>query len=116
VELAITTQRADDRGWIAFAPEVRATAQGLTEEEAKNNLRALFARYPDLLEEPRQAADRSGKKVAVHCHPSQSFWPQALSRLIPRPRDLAGPSSGVGPSTDGKRANAGAQARAIIAV
>lgn len=29
--------------------------------------------------------NRSGKKVAVHCHPSQGFWPQALSRLI---RDL----------------------------
>jgi len=24
----------------------------------------------------------SGKKVAVHCHPSQGIWPQALSRLI----------------------------------
>lgn len=58
MELAITTERANDKGWIAFAPEVRATAQGLTEEEAKDNLRALFARYPDLLEEPRQAADR----------------------------------------------------------
>jgi len=58
VELAITTERADDRGWIAFAPEVRATAQGSTEDEAKQNLRALLARYPDLLDEPRKAADR----------------------------------------------------------
>ncbi len=58
LELAITTERADDKGWIAFAPEVRATAQGATEEEAKANLRALLQRYPDLLDEPRQAADR----------------------------------------------------------
>jgi predicted RNase H-like HicB family nuclease len=58
VEIAITTERVEDKGWIAFAPEVRATAQGLTEDEAKQNLRALFERYPDLLEEPRQATER----------------------------------------------------------
>ncbi|HEY8655359.1 MAG TPA: hypothetical protein VIN34_01320 [Candidatus Limnocylindria bacterium] len=58
MELAITTERADDNGWIAFAPEVRATAQGSTEAEAKGNLRALLQRYPDLLEEAREAADR----------------------------------------------------------
>lgn len=58
VEIAITTERVEDKGWIASAPEVRATAQGATEEEAKSNLRALLMRYPDLLEEPRQAADR----------------------------------------------------------
>ncbi len=58
VEIAITTERAADKGWIAFAPEVRATAQGSTEEEAKENLRNLLTRYPDLLEEPRQASDR----------------------------------------------------------
>ncbi|MBI2773602.1 MAG: hypothetical protein HYX56_03810 [Chloroflexi bacterium] len=32
-----------------------------------------------------KVTNRSGKKVAVHCHPSQGLWPQALSRLI---RDL----------------------------
>ena len=58
VEIAITTERADEKGWIAFATEVRATAQGSTEEEAKANLEALLKRYPDLLDEPRQAADR----------------------------------------------------------
>ena len=58
MDIAITTERVDDKGWVAFAPEVRATAQGSTEEEAKANLRALLNRYPDLLEEPRQAADR----------------------------------------------------------
>jgi len=25
-----------------------------------------------------KVTNRSGKKVAVHCHPSQGFWPQAL--------------------------------------
>ena len=58
MEIAITTERADDKGWIAFAPEIRATAQGSTEEDAKANLRALLKRYPDLLDEPRQATDR----------------------------------------------------------
>lgn len=58
LDIAITTERADDKGWIAFAPEVRATAQGSTEDEAKANLRALLQMYPDLLEEPRQAAER----------------------------------------------------------
>jgi predicted RNase H-like HicB family nuclease len=58
VDIAITTERAEDKGWIAFAPEVRATAQGSTEDEAKANLRALLEKYPDLLDEPRGAADR----------------------------------------------------------
>ena len=35
MELAITTERAGDKGWVAFAAEVRATAQGSTEAEAK---------------------------------------------------------------------------------
>ena len=65
MELAITTERADENGWIAFAPEVRATAQGSTEEDAKGNLRALLTRYPDLLEEPRQAADRHVELVRL---------------------------------------------------
>ncbi|MGH2796990.1 MAG: hypothetical protein ACRDM0_04760 [Thermoleophilaceae bacterium] len=56
MEIAITTERADEKGWIA--PEVRATAQGSTEDEAKANLEALLRRFPDLLDEPRQAADR----------------------------------------------------------
>lgn len=34
---------------------------------------------------PLKVTNRSGKHVAVHCHPSQGLWPQALSRLI---RDL----------------------------
>ena len=58
MDIAITTERADENGWIAFAPEVRATAQGSTQEEAKANLEALLKRFPGLLDEPRQAADR----------------------------------------------------------
>ena len=49
VDIAITTERAGVKGWIAFASEVRATAQGSTEEAAKANLSALLKRYPDLL-------------------------------------------------------------------
>lgn len=48
MDLAITTERAGDKGWIAFAAEVRATAQGPTEAEAKQNLRALLDRYLDV--------------------------------------------------------------------
>lgn len=58
MDLAITTERAGEKGWIAFAAEVRATAQGSTEAEAKQNLRGLLERYPDLLDEARQAEDR----------------------------------------------------------
>jgi predicted RNase H-like HicB family nuclease len=65
LEIAITTERADEKGWIAFAPEVRATAQGATEEEAKANLRALLQRYPDLLEEARQASDRRVELIRI---------------------------------------------------
>lgn len=65
MEIAITTERADDKGWIAFAPEVRATAQGSTEEEAKANLRALLERYPDLLDEPRHAAGRRVELIRI---------------------------------------------------
>ena len=65
MEIAITTARADEKGWIAFAPEVRATAQGASEEEAKANLRALLQRYPDLLEEARQASNRRVELIRV---------------------------------------------------
>jgi predicted RNase H-like HicB family nuclease len=65
LEIAITTERADDKGWIAFAPEVRATAQGSTETEAKANLRALLERYPDLLDEPRQASERRVELIRI---------------------------------------------------
>ena len=69
VDIAITTERADEKGWIAFAPEVRATAQGSTEAEAKENLRALLARYPDLLEDrgrrPTDASNSSGSSGAA---------------------------------------------------
>lgn len=38
MDIAFTTERADEKGWMAFALEVRATAQGSTEVEAKANL------------------------------------------------------------------------------
>lgn len=48
MDIVITTERAGVKGWIAFASEVRATARGSTEGEAKANLSALLKRYPDL--------------------------------------------------------------------
>ena len=66
MDTAIVTERADEQGSIAFALEVRATAQGSTEEEARANLKALLERYPDLLNEPRQAADRRVESIRLH--------------------------------------------------
>jgi len=58
MEIAITTEEVVGKGWIAFAPEARATAQGATEDEAKSNLVQLLKKYPDLLEEARTARSR----------------------------------------------------------
>ena len=58
MEIAITTEEVVGKGWIAFAPEARATAQGATEDEAKSNLVRLLKKYPDLLEEARTARSR----------------------------------------------------------
>jgi len=58
MEIAITTEEVVGKGWIAFAPEARATAQGATEDEAKSNLVRLLKNYPDLLEEARTARSR----------------------------------------------------------
>jgi hypothetical protein len=58
MEIAITTEEVVGKGWIAFAPEARTTAQGATEDEAKYNLVQLLKKYPDLLEEARTARSR----------------------------------------------------------
>ena len=58
LEIAITTEEVVGKGWIAFAPEARVTAQGATESEAKDNLIALLKIYPDLLAEARAAKSR----------------------------------------------------------
>ena len=58
LQIAITTEEVEGKGWIAHAPEARAIAQGDTEEEAKVNLRRLLTAYPDLLDEARNAHQR----------------------------------------------------------
>lgn len=58
MEIAITTGEVVGKGWIAFAPEARATAQGDTEAEAIRNLVQLLKKYPDLLDEARSAHSR----------------------------------------------------------
>ncbi len=58
MEIAVTTAEVVGKGWIAFAPEARATAQGATEDEAKYNLVQLLKKYPDLLDEARTARSR----------------------------------------------------------
>ena len=42
MEIAITTERADDKGWIAFAPEIRATAQGATRLKPRQTFEPSF--------------------------------------------------------------------------
>ena len=39
------------KGWVAHAPEIRASASGETEEEAKANLESLLRRYPEAADE-----------------------------------------------------------------
>ncbi len=63
--LAITTEEVKGKGWIAFAPEVRATAQGKTKDEAKANLLELLNTYPDLLDEVRHARSRHVEVLTV---------------------------------------------------
>ncbi len=40
--------------WVAHAPDIRATAEGDTQEEAYLNLQALVHRYPEVLDEVKQ--------------------------------------------------------------
>jgi predicted RNase H-like HicB family nuclease len=51
VKIRYTLEEVPGRGWIARAPDLRATAQGSTNQEAFANLKALVQRYPDLLDE-----------------------------------------------------------------
>ena len=64
VKIAVTVERAS-AGWLAFAPEIRATAQGLTQDEAMANLLSLVQTHPDLLEDVRQAESRRVELVAL---------------------------------------------------
>jgi predicted RNase H-like HicB family nuclease len=65
VPIYITTLETEGHGWIAFAPEARATAQGETQEEAKQNLIDLLLTYPDLLDEVRKARSRKVELLTV---------------------------------------------------
>jgi len=51
IQLAVTLEEVPGKGWVATAPEVRATAQGDNEDQALANLRELLATYPELLRE-----------------------------------------------------------------
>jgi predicted RNase H-like HicB family nuclease len=39
------------KGWVVHAPDIRATAQGETKEEARANLQSLIETYPEVLKE-----------------------------------------------------------------
>lgn len=64
VKIAVTVERAS-AGWLAFAPEIRATAQGPTHERAMANLLSLVRAHPDLLEDVLQAESRRVELVAL---------------------------------------------------
>lgn len=64
IEIAVTLERAE-RGWVAFAPEARATAQGGTEREALDNLISLFEKHPDMLDELKTAQKVSSRRVQL---------------------------------------------------
>lgn len=51
VTLKVDLEEVPAQGWVAHAPEARATAQGATREEALANLRDLLDRYPNVLDE-----------------------------------------------------------------
>lgn len=51
IQVAVTTEEVPGKGWIARAVGVRATAQGATQAEARENLLELLREYPELLEE-----------------------------------------------------------------
>ncbi|HUY53828.1 MAG TPA: hypothetical protein VMV23_01560 [Candidatus Nanopelagicaceae bacterium] len=56
VTVAVTLIEAPGRGWVAHASELRAVAQGVTQEEALANLRDLVQTYPEALDELRSDA------------------------------------------------------------
>ncbi len=51
VRLKVELEEVPAKGWVAHVAEARATAQGRTQEEAIANLRSLFERYPEMLDE-----------------------------------------------------------------
>lgn len=52
--LGVTTRQVEGKGWIARAAKLRASASGVTKDEAVNNLRDLIKAYPELKAERRR--------------------------------------------------------------
>lgn len=65
VTIAVTLIEATQHGWVAHAAEVRAVAQGATQEEAIANLRDLVRTYPEALDELRSDASRQLELVTL---------------------------------------------------
>ena len=65
VTIAVTLIEAPGRGWVAHAAEVRAVAQGATQEEALANLRDLVQAYPEALDELRSDGSRHLELVTL---------------------------------------------------
>ncbi len=58
VQVEVEVIEVPGRGWIAHATQIRAIAQGATEEEALANFDELVRTYPRTLEEARRAPRR----------------------------------------------------------
>ena len=65
VTLRVDVEEVPGRGWVAHAPEARATAQGDTREEALANLHELLDRFPEVLDEIWADARHHGRTVEL---------------------------------------------------
>ena len=57
-EVEVDVIEVPGRGWIAHATQIRAIAQGATEEEALANFAELVRTYPRTQQEARRAPRR----------------------------------------------------------
>jgi len=65
VKLRIEQEEVPGEGWIVRAPEVRATAQGATLEEATANLLDLIEKYSEVLQPLVDAAIRRPPRLEL---------------------------------------------------
>jgi len=65
LRLEIEREEVPGEGWVVHAPEVLATAQGPSVEEARANLLALLEAYPEVLQPLVDAASRQPPKLEL---------------------------------------------------
>lgn len=65
LRLTIEREEVPGQGWIVHAPEVSATAQGDTLDEATANLTTLIQTYPEVLQPLVEAAVRRPPRLEL---------------------------------------------------